>query len=345
MLFACAAPPDPSTMKNPALTLSMPDALASGLAASYTGVLSFMAVAEELSFMKAGHRLGLGRSAVSRNVQRLETQMKTRLLQRSTRNVALTPEGEMFYELSRPGVEQIMQAMQQVHELQDGPARGQLRVCSTIGFGRRIVGPLLADFYRLHPGIDVELILDDRITDFTADRIDVSFRNGRLADSSIIARQLAPMEMMVCASPAYATRHGLPETLEDIERHACIQFRLGSGGLYEWEFMEPPAGDERGGRRVRKLMPKGSRIYSDPELVVGALRDGLGIAQVAGYQVAEDLRAGRLVRCLDAYAPQGRAHYLCYPSREHMPMRIRAFVEFYVRRVSGMRAELGLPPA
>lgn len=104
-------------------------------------------------------------------------------------------------------------------------------------------------------------------------------------------------------------------------------------------------GDERGARRVRKLMPKGSRIYSDPELVVGALRDGLGIAQVAGYQVAEDLRAGRLVRCLDAHAPQGRAHYLCYPSREHMPMRIRAFVEFYVRRVSGMRAELGLTPA
>lgn len=321
----------------------MSDALVSGLAASYAGVLSFMAVVEERSFIKAGVRLGLVRSAISRNVQRLEAQLNTRLLHRSTRSVSMTPEGELFYESSRPGIEQVMQAMQQMRELRNGPVRGQLRVCSTIGFGRKIVGPLLHEFYRLHPEVDVELMLDDRPTDFTADRIDVSFRNGRLPDSSIIARQLAPMRMLVCASPVYVARHGLPRTPDDLERHTCLQFRLGSGRLYQWEFSES-SGEmhDSGDPPLRTFAPQGGRIYGDPDLLVGALREGLGIGQVGGYQVAEDLRAGRLVSCLEQYAPHGRAHYVCYPSRQHLPARMRAFIDFYVRRLADMDAELAL---
>lgn len=329
------------TPKPPPLDLSFPTHDA--LLPSFAGVLAFMAVAAESSFMKAGHRLGLSRSAISRSVQRLEAQLHTRLFQRSTRSVSLTAEGELFYASCRPGVEQIAHALQQMNELRDGPARGQLRVCSTIGFGRRIVGPLLADFYRLHPEVEVELILDDRMTDFTADRIDISFRNGRLEDSSIVARQLAPMRMLVCASPGYAARHGPPQSIEDLQRHSCIQFRLGSGRLYEWEFSENVAGHENHAvHRLRKFMPEGSRIYGDPELVMGAVRDGLGIAQVAGYQAADDLRSGRLVSCLDAYSPQGRAHYICYPSRQHLPVRMRLFIDFYAERIA--RMNLGALP-
>ncbi len=318
------------------------DTLVSSFAASYPGVLAFLAVVAEGSFVKAGHRLGMSRSAVTRNVQRLEEHLQTRLLRRTTRSVSLTGEGEIFYASCRPGVEQVAQALQQMQELRGGPARGQLRVCATVGFGRKVVAPLLAGFYAECPEVDVELLLDDRMTDFIADRIDVTFRNGRLEDSSIVARPLATMQMMVCASAAYAARHGLPQTLDDLQRHECIQFRLGSGRLYEWEFEEDDEEATQGNgapRRIRRFAPQGGRVYSDPELVIGAVRDGLGIAQVAGYQAAEHLRAGQLVRCLDRHAPTGRAHYVCYLNRQYLPARIRVFIDYYVRRIAEMRLD------
>ncbi len=319
------------------------DPLVSSFAASYPGVLAFMAGAAERSFVKAGLRLGLSRSAVSRSVQKLEEHLQTRLLRRTTRSVSLTAEGEVFHAACRPGVEQIAQALHHMRELRGSPARGPLRVCATVGFGRKVVAPLLAGFHQAHPGVEVELVLDDRMTDFIVDRIDVTFRNGRLEDSGIVARQLAPMQMLLCASKAYAAKHGLPRSLDELQQHPCIQFRLGSGRLYEWEFevLDDSAGTAM--QRVRKFMPTGRRVFNDPELVIDAVRQGLGIAQVAGYQALDDLRSGELVSFLDHHAPTGRAHYICYLHRQHLPARIRVFVDYYLRRVGEM--QLSVPPA
>src|SRR5215469_12829148 len=149
------------------------DSLAYSFVTSYAGVVSFLAVANEGSFARAGDRLGIGRSSVSRNVQKLEAQLDTRLFLRTTRSTSLTREGELFFENCQAGVERIVQALEEMRELRNGPPRGRLRIYSTPGFGRKIVAPLLRGFHAQYPDIKLELMLNDRPMDFTADRIDV----------------------------------------------------------------------------------------------------------------------------------------------------------------------------
>ncbi len=269
---------------------SAPDSLADSFATSYAGVIAFIAVAAEGNFARAGDRLGIGRSAVSRSVQKLEDQLGTRLFVRTTRSTSLTAEGKRFYAQCHPGVKRITQALEDMRELREGPPTGHLRVCATVGFGRKVVAPLMHGFREAYPNISVELLLDDGPTDFTTDRVDVSFRNGRMEDSQVIAKKLAPMQMMLCASPGYAARHGLPDSVGEISGHRCINFRLASGRVYEWEF--------KIGGRLHKVAPPATLTFNDADLVLQAVLDGHGIAQMAGYQVREYLHAGKLIACL-----------------------------------------------
>ena len=309
-----------------------PDSLADSFATSYAGVVAFIAVAAEGNFAKAGDRLGIGRSAVSRSVQKLEDQLGTRLFVRTTRSTSLTLEGERFYEQCHPGVERIVQALDDMRELREGPPAGQLRVCSTVGFGRKVVAPLLQGFRHANPDISVELLLDDGTTDFTTDRVDISFRNGRMEDSQVIAKKVIPMQMMLCAAPAYVARHGLPDSVDDIAGHRCVNFRLASGRVYEWEF--------KVGGQLRKVAPPAMLTFNDADLVLQAVLDGHGIAQMAGYQVCDHLRAGTLVACLPQYAPDDRGHYLCFLSRQHLPARMRVFIDYMTERIRALDLQI-----
>jgi len=304
------------------------DALASSFSASYAGVIAFITVVNEGSFARAADRLGIGRSAVSRSVQKLEGQVGARLFIRTTRSNALTREGEIFFENCKPGVDRITQALADMQELREGPPRGQLRISSAVGFGRKVVAPLLSDFRDLYPDIAVDLLLDDHTADFTTDQIDVSFRNGRMEDSQVIARQLIPMQMIVCASPRYAETHGLPHSVAALADHQCLNFRLASGRIHEWEFKVEG--------RLQKVLPKAMLTFNDTDLLVDAALDGRGLAQLAAYQVCEHLRAGRLVACLPQYAPDDRGHYICYLSRQQLPSRIRVFIDYMITRVRAL---------
>ena len=304
------------------------DALATSFSTSYAGVVAFMAVVTEGSFAKAGDRLGIGRSAVSRAVQKLEAQLGARLFSRTTRSTSLTREGELFHAHCLPGVEHITQALESMRELREGPPRGPLRISSAVGFGRKVVAPLLPGFQAAYPEVELDLRLDDGPTDFATDRVDVSFRNGRLEDSQIVARQLFPMQMLVCASPDYARQHGLPRALEDLADHRCINFRFASGRVHEWEFKVQG--------RLQKLLPKAPCTFNDADLVLQAVLDGHGLAQLAGYQIGDLLREGRLVACLAQYAPDDRGHYLCYLSRQHLPSRIRVFIDYMTARIRAL---------
>lgn len=304
------------------------DALATSFATTYAGVVAFMAVVHEGSFVRAAERLGIGRSAVSRSVLKLETQLDTRLFLRTTRSTALTAEGQRFFDGCRPGVDRIFQALDEMRELRTGIPRGHLRISSTVGFGRKVVAPLLRDFHARYPDITLDLILDDRPTDFTSDHIDVAFRNGRMDDSQIVARKLIPMRMLVCAAPAYVERHGLPRTPDELAGHECVNFRFASGRLFDWEFKVDGV--------VRKHAPRGWLCFNDADLVLQAVLDGAGIAQMAGYQIRDHLAAGRLVACLAEYAPDDRGHFLCYLSRHHMPMRVRVFVDDMTQRIRAL---------
>lgn len=308
-----------------------PDTLASSFVTSYAGVVAFIAVAAEGSFARAGDRLGIGRSAVSRSVQKLEDQLGTRLFLRTTRSTSLTREGERFYENCHAGVARIVQALDEMRALREGPPAGTLRVCSTVGFGRKVVAPLLSGFRQAYPDISVDLLLDDRITDFSRDRVDVSFRNGRMEDSQIIAKQLIPMQMLLCAAPAYARAHGLPRNIEELAGHRCVNFRLASGRVYEWEFKvdgQP--------RKFLPQPPQAMLAFNDADLVRQAVLDGQGLAQMAGYQIADHLRAGTLVACLPQYAPDDRGHYLCYLNRQHLPARIRVFIDHMTAHIRAL---------
>ncbi|MDR5808881.1 LysR substrate-binding domain-containing protein [Caballeronia sp. LZ019] len=315
------------------------DSLASSFATSYAGVVAFLAVASEGSFAKAGDRLGIGRSAVSRNVQKLEAQLDARLFLRTTRSTSLTREGELFYEHCHPGVERIVQALEEMRELRNGPPRGRLRICSTTCFGRAIVAPLLHGFHEAYPDISLELLLDDHPVNFTTDRVDVAFRDGRMEDSQIVARQLIPMQMLVCASPGYASEHGLPRNVGELGGHRCINLRTASGRIAEWEFKVDG--------RPHKVMPGAYHTFNCPELVLQAVNAGQGIAQLAAFQVCDALRDGRLVTCLAQDAPDDRGHYVCYLSRKHLPARIRVFVDYMTEHIRALDLDFltALPPA
>jgi DNA-binding transcriptional LysR family regulator len=304
------------------------DSLASSFATSYSGVIAFLAVAMEGSFAKAGDRLGIGRSAVSRNVQKLEAQLDARLFLRTTRSTSLTREGELFYQNCHPGVERIVQAIEDMRELRQGPPRGQLRICSTTGFGRKIVAPLLNGFHAAYPDIAIDFMLKDGPADFTSDRVDVAFRDGKMDDSQIVAKQLIPMQMIVCASPAYASAHGLPRTVEELDEHRCINFWTVSGRIVEWEFKVSGVS--------RKVVPKALHTFNDADLVLQAVLDGHGVAQLAAYQVSGLLRGGRLQACLAQHAPDDRGHYACYLSRKHLPARIRVFIDYMTEHIRAL---------
>lgn len=304
------------------------DPLTSSLSASYAGVVAFLAVANEGSFSRAADRLGIGRSAVSRSVQKLEGQLGARLFLRTTRSTAITREGELFYENCRPGVERILQAMDEMRDLREGPPQGRLKISAPHGFGRKVVAPLLAEFRARFPAVALELLLEERAVDLATDRVDVAFRDGRLEDSQVIAKQLIPMRMQVCASPDYVRRHGMPESVDDLAAHACINQRLANGRLQSWDFKIDG--------HTRSMTPHADIVVNDPSLAMRAALDGQGLAQLPAYQVCDALRDGTLVTCLAHVAPDDRGHYLCYLSRQQLPKRIRVFIDFMTTRIRAL---------
>lgn len=305
-----------------------PDAFSVGFAASYAGIVAFMAVATEGSFARGAERLGVGRSAVCRSIQRLESQLCTRLFLRTTRATQLTCEGERFFGNCSRGVGQIVDALNDLQDLREGPPKGLLRVSSTVDFGRKVVAPLLARFSEIYPNIAFDVLLNDRPVDFVADQIDVAFRNGRIEDSSIVAKRLVPMQTVLCASRDYVTKRGLPCTLESLAQHDCINYRLPGGAPAEWEFKIDG--------RTRRYLPSARLTFNDSELVLKAALAGRGIAQMAGYQVGDYVAQGQLVTMLDCYAPDDQGHYICYLCRQHLPPRIRVLVDFMTEQIRAM---------
>lgn len=304
------------------------DTLATSFTASYAGVVAFITVAAEGNFARAADRLGIGRSAVSRSVQRLEDHLGARLLSRTTRSTSLTIEGELFLENCRPGVEHILRALEEMRDLRDGPPKGLLRISSTPGFGRKVLAPLMSEFRLAHPAISIELLLDERYVDLAVDRIDIAFRDGRMEDSQVIAKKLVPMRMVVCASPEYASRSGLPRSVDELARHMCINRRLAGGRLGTWDFKVE-------GQSL-SIVPEGRMVLNDDDLIMNAAMSGHGLVQLPAYQVCDALRKGALVACLQPYAPDDRGHYLCYLSRRQVPKRMRAFIDYVTTRVRAL---------
>ncbi|MEN5279168.1 LysR family transcriptional regulator [Brucella sp. TWI432] len=280
-------------------------------------VAAFLATVEHAGFTAAGAVLNRDGSLMSRRVTALEKRLGVRLLERTTRRVALTEAGETYYQRMRAAVLVMTEIDAEAAEA-SGTVRGTLRLSLPATFGRMWIAPILPAFLRQHPGLTVEARYEDRYVDLVAEGFDVAVRIGDLADSRLIARTLAPAKRLLCASPDYLTERGMPAHPSDLANHHCIGFsRLASHPVWH-------LGDEGKTLAVRI---SGPLVTDDATSLIDAAVAGAGIAMVSDWLAGPELKSGRLVPVLQAYpvaTPEGI--YIVHPSATLVPAKTRAFV-------------------
>ncbi|PSJ38603.1 LysR family transcriptional regulator [Sphingomonas deserti] len=279
----------------------------------------FVRIVDLGGFTAAAHACGLTPSGVSKLVSRLEARLGARLLNRTTRRLTLTPEGQAFYARAARILGEIDEAER---EAAAGAApRGHLRINSNIPFGMRFLMPLIPDFSACHPDITLDIILSDTVIDLLEERADVAIRIGPLRDSSLMIRKLGSSRMVVVASPAYLERHGMPDRPADLASHKGIgwTFPRTIGG---WPLQLDGTNEER-------LPPTIARA-SDGDVARMLALGGIGLARLARFHVGPDIEAGLLVPVLERYNPGDREdiHAVYLGGASPLPARVRAFVDF-----------------
>jgi len=282
----------------------------------------FVAVLETGSLAGAARRLRRSPAAVTRTLAALEARIGARLVERTTRRLAVTDAGRRLTDEARALLAAYDAAM--IGEA-DGPLRGLLRISAPLVFGRRHVAPALAAFLDAHPQISAELVLNDRNLDMVDAGLDVALRIGALSDSSLVTRRVGEVRRVVAASPAYLGRRGTPEHPADLADHEII-YSSTQPGPTEWRFEGP-----RGPQTVR-LRPR--LMVNAVEPVVEAAVQGRGVTRVFSYQLADELADGRLVRLLGPYEPAPIPVQLVTVSARLMPPRVRAFLGFAAAELS-----------
>jgi DNA-binding transcriptional LysR family regulator len=281
----------------------------------------FCLAAEEGSFTAAALSAGVTPAAVSRSVARLEERLGTRLFVRTTRSIRLTDGGRSYYQQCRQALTQLVEAEREVTGKQQEPS-GTLRISLPTTYGHHRLLPLLPEFRRLYPKVQVEVHLSNRNIDFVAEGYDMAVRVRAQPDSTLIARPLEDARLAVVATPEYLARAGTPLTLDDLEQHDCIQFELPSSGRpITWLFNE--------GNKAREILTSGGYLCSDDVLAgVTLAKHGAGLFQTYRFIVERELAEGALVEVLQPFSGRSRPFTLLYPHSRHMPLRLRAFVNF-----------------
>jgi DNA-binding transcriptional LysR family regulator len=291
----------------------------------FKAVAAFVHAARLGSFGKAAIELGITQQQVSKSIRQLEEHVKVRLFNRTTRRVALTDDGKRFFKDADAGLSRLQQAFTGARAGSDEPS-GDVRITAPHAVAKTLLVPLLVAFRQLHPRIVVELLVDDHMTDMVAERIDLGFRAGTIQDGRLIARKLFPIQHLVCAAPAFLETHGAPQSIEDLARFSCTGFRhVNSGKVMPWEFM-------RGAQLIYRDLPA-AFLTNDVETEIEAVLQGLGIGQLASFTAVPHINAGRLIPLLLEAMTERYALYLYYPSREHMPSRIRLLLDFLTKKL------------
>jgi DNA-binding transcriptional LysR family regulator len=281
----------------------------------------FMRVAELASFTQAADSLGLPKSSVSTALQRLEAELATQLLHRTTRRVRLTADGQQFYERCRDLLADLDE-VQTMFQRSDQSLHGRLRVDMSSGMARYQVIPALPAFLAAHPALVLELSCTDRRVDLVREGFDCVVRVGAVADSSLIARPLGALEMLNCASPAYLQAHGIPQTLEALSTHRLIHYASTFGGAPDgWEYR-----GEDG--RYRSLPMPGALVVNSAEAYQEACLAGMGLIQAPASGLRARLRSGALVEVLPQYRAEPMPVTLLYPQRRNLSRRVRVFMDW-----------------
>lgn len=278
----------------------------------------FFNVVDTHGFSAAAARLNTTAASVSRRVKALEERLGVRLLQRTTRRIALTEAGEHYFNEARRLTTELNN-LEQALSASNRQPEGELRIIAPMSFGQRRLSALVAHFAVMHPRLRVSLILEDKETDLFAESADLAIRIGYPADSSMIARAIAPIPRYACASPAYLQKYGIPELPEDLLQHNCLHYSLISE-REEWTF------STQAGEQTFAL--KGSFCSNNGDVLAQAAIQGLGITLLPGFIVADALHDGRLVKILERYERSPLTLFALYPSRHHVPAKTRLFLQY-----------------
>ena len=288
-----------------------------------TDMSAFVRAVELGGFSLAARDLGLTPSAISKLVTRLEDRLGVRLLNRTTRRLALTPEGEAYFQRAQRILSDIAEAENEVAQFRAAP-RGLLRINVGTAFGMHQLAPALPEFLARHPEMQVELTITDRLVDLIEEGADLGIRLGVLGDSSLVARRICQVERVVCAAPDYLRRHGVPRKPDELKAHNCLSMTH-APGLRRWPFAT--------GDGVRHVEVGGNASASSADALLQLALQGLGVIRLSDVIVGAAVRAGTLVPILeDLHHSEPLPLHAVHPQGRHRSPRVAAMVEFLVER-------------
>ncbi|MDH5205799.1 MAG: LysR family transcriptional regulator [Hylemonella sp.] len=294
------------------------------------GFFSALVAAGNLS--AAARELGVTTPAVSKRLAQMEVRLGVSLLNRTTRRMSLSPEGELVLERARSILTEIDELEQQIGAGKLVP-KGLLRVAASLGFGRCTIAPVVSEFVRCYPGVDVQLQLSVNSLLLADDTYDVCIWFGKPPDARVVARKIAPNRRLLCASPAYLARHGVPTEPRDLLQHNCIGIRQGDDAAGVWRLSQG-----RGRHRCTEVVKvHGNLATNDGEIAVNWALAGHGIVMRAEWDVERYFQSGRLVQVLSQFETPEADIYAVYPSRHQKSVRVRTFVDFAAQALGGRR--------
>ncbi|MFZ6647776.1 LysR substrate-binding domain-containing protein [Undibacterium sp. TJN25] len=285
-----------------------------------------VAVAAQRSFRKAAAELGMSPSALSHAVSSLEERMGVRLFNRTTRSVALSEAGAQFLARVSPALEQITDAMAGVNEFRDTPS-GTIRLNASEGAAQILLAPVVLEFLRRYPDMQVDIVTEGRMVDIVAEGFDAGIRAAEHVPLDMVAVDCSPpIRFVVAGAPSYFAGRARPQTPGDLHSHTCIRTRLPGGALYRWEF-------QRGADKI-EIDPAGPLTLDNHHLMTAAAVQGAGLIWTSEWHVAELVAAGKLETVLQPWSPQSSCLRLYYPTHRHVPAGMKAFLEI-LREVAG----------
>lgn len=297
---------------------------------AFSDLAFFSLVVKRGSLAAAAQELGVTPPSVSKRLAALEARLRVRLLNRTTRRISLTPEGETYLAEG----ERIITDLESLEQRISGGdiiPKGLLKISATFGFGRRHITPELSSFARKYPEVEVQLHLTDRPVNLVEQGFDAVIRFGELPDARLTARKLADNRRLICAAPAYLRQHGAPSTPRELQKHRCILLRESDEIYGSWHF--------RSGARQETVKVRGPLSANDGECALSWALDGHGIIQRSEWDVAPFLRSGRLRVLLEDWQLPSADIYIVFPTKNHLSAKTRALVDFMVSAFAPYRAE------
>jgi LysR family transcriptional regulator, regulator for bpeEF and oprC len=281
--------------------------------------LAFASAARHLSFAKAARELGQSPSTVAKSITRLESQLGVKLFHRTTRHVSLTPDGQGLYAQCERIIEEI-ETLKSLAAGVSGAPSGILRIDMPVTYGKRVVLPILTKLLSRYPQLTIDARLSDQHSDIIREGLDAVVRIGPLADSRLVAKTFGAQHLVVCGSPEYLSRRGVPQTPYALEDQDCVMFRVPTSGRDRpWQFRVDGVNAE--------MHPRSRLRLGDGEALVEAARAGLGLVQVPDYMAIDAIHAGHLVEVLERYRPTPLPITIVYPASRMLPPRVRVLID------------------